>query len=84
MCTHFNFTNIFYTKYFHKSFSYFQNNSMDKKDTSLVSFLSMKLWEYYPRLIKDIVAILFLHHHLAINNLSLQHHKHLSPIYLIM
>jgi hypothetical protein len=43
---------------------------MDKKDTSLVSFLSMKLWEYYPRFIKDIVAILFLQPHLAMYNYS--------------
>jgi hypothetical protein len=39
----FYFTNIFYKKYFHKCFSYFQNINRDRTGTSLVSFLSLNI-----------------------------------------
>jgi hypothetical protein len=58
MCALISFHNMFSKKYFHKYFSYFRKNSRDRKGTSLVSFLSLKIMGYYPRFMNIFVAIL--------------------------
>jgi hypothetical protein len=68
-------TNIFYEKYFHKCFSYFQNNNRDRRGTTLVSFLSLKIMGVLPTVYKSVCGYFLSKPHLTILKLSVQINK---------